>query len=170
MPAPIATSLRTLLPLITAQLVTVTGVTSNRVLLLQRGDTPTFQGDSDILVRVGPPQPVEGYSSGAGRNAVILRRPLQVTPRVRLAVDQSDRDDYHMTDASGLVALEEAVVDALHIWVPRNSTSDWLTQEPIHWAPGAAPIHQTPVSQSWLHTDLVFDMLYQLSVTANTGF
>src|SRR5262245_12861192 len=105
MPAPIATSLRTLLPLLTARLTAVTGVPSNRVLLLQRQNTPHFQGDSDLLVRVGPPAPHEGYSSGAGKNAVILRRTLQVTPRVRLAVDQSDRDDYALLSASGLLAL-----------------------------------------------------------------
>jgi hypothetical protein len=170
MPAPIATSLRSILPLVTTQLTSVTGVTSNRVLLLQRPDTPHFQGDSDLLLRIGPAQPEEGFSHGAGRVAVVLGRTLQITARARRAVDESDRDDYALLDAtSGLLALEESAINALHIWVPTDDDDNWLTVEPIHWIPGGQLLHETPLHQSWLHSDLVFHFRYQLSVTDN-GF
>lgn len=167
MPSTTPTSLRSILPLVTAQLTSVTGVTSNRVLLLQRPDTPHFQGDSDLLLRIGPAQPEPGFSHGAGRVAVVLGRTLQVTARVRRAVDESDRDDYALLDAtSGLLALEESVVNALHIWVP-TSEDNWYTIEPIHWMPGGQLLHETPVNLSWLHSDLVFHLRYQLSLPDN---
>ena len=167
MPAPVATSLRTILPAITAQLTTVTGVTDNRVLLLQRPDTPHIQGDSDLLVRVGTPAPHQGMGDGTGRYGVLLHRTLQVTARVRRAVDQADRDDLALLGDLGILALEEAVVNALHIWVPR-AENDWLSPEPIHWVPGGQLLHETPLHQSWLHSDLVFDLYYQLAVTQTT--
>lgn len=168
MPAPITTSLRTILPAITAQITSGTGVPANRVLLLARETTPRFQGDSDILVRVGRALPDEGMASGAGRNGVLLYRVLQVTPRVRRSTDLSDRDDLALLDESaGLLALEEQLIDALHIWVPRSG-DNWLAQEPIHWEPGAVPLHETPISDAWLHSDLVFLLRYQLSVKATT--
>jgi hypothetical protein len=60
-------------------------------------------------------------------------------------------------------------VDALHVWVPVSSSDDWLSVEPMHWRPGAAPVKETPAAQGWLHSDLVFDLRYQLSVSDN-GF
>lgn len=169
MPAPIATSLRTILPSVTANLAARTGVAEGDILLLAREDTPHFHAAADLLLRVGPPQPDEGFSLGAGRHAVVLRRQLQVTPRVRLALDVSDRDDQALLGEQGLLSLEEAVVNALHIWTPEDTDGNWLTVEPLHWSPGGPPVHETPVSQSWLHTDLVFVLRYQLAVSDN-GF
>lgn len=169
MPAPIPTSLATILPKITARLADVTGVSSNRVLLLARPDTPHFQGDSDLLVRVSAPLPDDGFAHGAGRHGgVVVRRTVQVTPRVRSAHDQGDRDDAALTSAAGLLPLEESVVNALHVWVP-TSGDDWLAIEPMHWRPGGQPVHPTPVHQSWLHSDLVFEIRHILSVSDN-GF
>jgi hypothetical protein len=161
-------SLRSILTNVKAQLVASTGVTANRVLLLARDDTPHFQGDSDLLIRVGKPYPDEGFSTGAGRVAVVLRRPLQVTCRVRKSLDEGDRDDTALLSDTGLIALEEAVVDALHIWVPVSAGSDdWNTVEPIHWLPSGTPVKETPTQQGWLRSDLVFEMRYTLPVSSN---
>jgi hypothetical protein len=168
MPAPIATSLRAILPAIQAQLASVTGLTTNRVLLVQRETTPRFQGDQDVLVRAGPPQPEDGFELGSGRHAAIVTRLVQVTARTRWAVDESDRDDYALVDEDyGHLALEEAVVNALHIWVPTDRNGNWLSVEPMHWRPHEAPVHDEPLPASWLSTSLLFDVRYHLSLPSN---
>ena len=171
MPLPVATSARTLLSAIQAQLASATGVTANRVLIVQRPDTPHFQGDKDILVRLGPPAPEDGFTVGAGRHCCLLTRQLQVTPRTRWATDESDRDDLSLLDeVNGHLALEEAVVDALHVWVPTDAQENWLTAQPLHWLPSAPPVRETPLSRSWVHTDLVFAVRYQLRLPTNNGY
>lgn len=169
MASPIKSSLRTILPLVATRLTAVTGVTSNRVLLVSRAGVPKFQGDSDLLVRVGPPSPDPDFSPAAGRSLLGIVRGLQVTPRVRRVVDLSDRDDYALLDEDyGLLSLEESVLDALQTFVPEVE-DDWLTVQPLLWTPSQAPVHDEPVSQSWLHSDLMFSLRYLISTT-DTGY
>lgn len=168
-PAPVASPLSPIVTAVQTQLAAVTGLNSNLILFAQRADTPHFQGLQDVVLRVGPPRPVEGFSDGSGRVAVVVSRVLQVTPRTRWGADQSDRDDLWLTDPTyGHLALEENCVNALHIWMPGDSVGNLWLQEPIHWAPGAEPVRETPESQSWGHTDLMFEMKYLLPVSANT--
>jgi hypothetical protein len=166
--AVLATSFRPILAAIKAQLAAVPALAAERVLVAQRDRVPHIQGDSDAVVRVGKPLPEDGFTVGSGRHATVLVRPVQVTPRVRWAVDEGDRDDHAMEDAdSGLLALEEAVIDALHVWVPTTEDEEWLTVQPLHWVPSAEPVRETPVNHAWLHSDLVFMARYQLSLSDN---
>lgn len=169
MPAPIATNLRTVLPLVTTQLATVTGISSNRILIAQRPLVPHIQGDQDLVVRIGPPQASSDFD-GSGRVCTVVARVLQVTPRTRWAVDQGDRDDQWILDPTyGHSRLEESVVDALHNWIPSDANNNFLTIEPITWNPSSPPIRETPENSSWGHTDLTFTIRYILSLTDN-GF
>ena len=168
MPSPVKSSLREILPKVRDRLVSATGISANRVLYVQRPDTPHFQGDQDILIRVGPPRPLE-HVHGSGRLYRVVSRLLQITPRTRWAVDESDRDDSWLLAATeGHLRLEEAVVDAIDVWVPERAGGDWLLIEPMRWVESQQPVRETPLSQSWGHTDLVFEFKYQFPATDNT--
>jgi hypothetical protein len=171
MPAPIATSLATILPYVQAQLASVTGVPLTNVMLARAGrHRPHFSGLQDIIIQPLPPAPESGFELGSGRVAAVFNRVLAVTGRTGMSVDMSDRDDYWLLAAGGQLALEEAILNALHIWVPVDTNGNWLTQSPLQWVPSDLPKKDTelPDSQDWGESTMHFSLQYQLAVTDNT--
>jgi hypothetical protein len=86
-------------------------------------------------------------------------------------MDISDRDDYWLLDPTrGHLALEEAIVTALHVWVPTDTQGNWLSQSPILWIP-SEQVHRdeaTPDSQDWGESTMHFSLQYQLYTPDNT--
>lgn len=165
MATPIPTPLATILEAVKAQIVANTTVTDNRVLLVTKKRIPKFQGDQDCLILPGPIQALEDFSAAAGRIACIVLRPLVITIRTRFGVDMSDRSDSWITDPTlGHYVLEEALVAALHIYLPTDSLGNAYTQEPIHWVNSTSP-EQDKQDQTWAETTLQFTIKYQIGMT-----
>jgi hypothetical protein len=160
--------LPSLAPLLTAvknQLSLKTGLGLNLIHAVARNQTPRFQGDQDILLRLLRPVPEEGFVSGSGRLATVVQRPLLVTLRSRSQTDPSDADDLWLTDpALGLLALEDRVLDALHLWWPTSPQGILLTTEPMRLAPSEPeqkPGEGAPAGDmQWGETHLLFEMKY----------
>lgn len=106
---------------------------SNRIKFVARGaGVPKFQGESDILIRIGGFTSVGETVAAAGRVCTMLDRLIHVICRSRLALDQADRDDTWLLNSSrGHFVIEEQVLDALHIFWPTDSSDNDLTTQPI---------------------------------------
>lgn len=162
MPGPIRTPYADIHSALVTQLTTVTGIPAHRIYLVGRDRVPHFKGGRDLVIRLTPPQPVEGWQEGAGRTHAVCRRVLSVQIRVQIGRDTSESDQAkYLSEDGGLLLLEEQVLDALEIFTPADVTSgDLLTTEPLHWAPEGGPIARDPDDAQWISSWLHFEILY----------
>jgi hypothetical protein len=166
MPTVVRSPFTAVLAAVKAQLTAVTGLPAFRVKAVMHGRRfPHFQADQDILVVIGPPVPDNPVTYGAGRVDFPVVRTLTVTPRVRMASDPSDSDDLLISDpARGLIALEEAVLNALHDFHPTDANNNLLTREPIHFSPSPPPSDDPPPDRTWASSPLNFEVAYVVAV------
>lgn len=175
MAAQIRASLATILPLIETQIVTVLEWTNpNRVKSVARdvGQIAHYQGDQDILIRPGDFLSLQSYDDGAGRWDTRIRRILEVGVRSRRRGDPTDQDDIWLTDPKAgvaYVALEEAVLNALHQFEPEDSNQNVLTCEPMRIYTGRKPVKAPKDMAAWGYGVLLFEITYQppLDLTLN---
>ena len=167
---PIPTPLAGILPLVEAQILLLTQglphpLSTNRIFLVTDDQIPKFQGDQDCLIRPGPIQAVETFSTATGRFCPLVTRTLVITLRTRYAVDMSDRSESWVLDAAlGHYVLEEAVVAALHDWQPTDPSGNALTEEDLHFLGGTSPQKDKRDSQ-WGQSTLSFSCVYQLPMS-----
>ena len=154
-----------MLPLIEAQLVTITGLSTHRVFSRLAGRQVTThpqQGTQYIVIRPRVPSPIEGPVSSAGRVQGMKRRVLEVVCRTRLGMDTVDRDDNFLLRADdGHFALEDAVYDALEIFEPTDSTGNVLSAEPMRSLPDDGESQKSePLDPQWGESVLLFEVKY----------
>jgi hypothetical protein len=162
MPVQLRSSITTILQSIQARLIAETGLDPTRIYFSARNrKTVHMTADQDILLRVGRPNPDEGFVAGSGRVATVVRRLLTVTPRTRLITDMSDRDDLWLFDPNlGHIALEETIVDALNCWMPSDTMDNILLAEVLRWIPSEEPDREPNPDTQWGETILQFEMAY----------
>lgn len=116
-----STDLATVLPVLTARLVRVTGLDATRVALSvwPADEVPTFAADQDVIVRVMGERPEQGVIEGAGRYDDRRERSLEVAVRTRVQLDQAGQALQLLTHASlGHLRMEDLVVEALQLFSP----------------------------------------------------
>lgn len=173
--AVLRSSFVTIVQAVQTQLVNAGIVSSDQIHLIsrQQHDIPHFVGDQDILIRPGRFRSIEGQAAVAGRVATVFNRVLEIFPRTRVVLDESDRDAIFLTDQGtadpvnspaglGIFALEEAIVNSLHIFLPVDSNGNALTWEPMRIITGEAPEKQRD-DPLWGYSSLDFEVVYMFN-------
>lgn len=123
---------------------------------------PKFQADQELLLRP------RGFTSmelqqiivAAGEYDSQQRRVLEVYLRVRKALDESDRDDHWLIDETdGYFDLEDAVVNALHMFWPHTASGDAMLAYPMRYFDSVAP--EKSADATWGDCIATFVMVYQ---------
>lgn len=158
-----AASLVPILEAIQAQIVTVTGLSAEKVSLSAKEIQPRFKGDQDVYIRLMDSTPDMGFEHGSGRTCIIVRRPLVVTLRTRYQVDPSDIQNAWFLDPNyGHIAKEECLFNGLVNWIPLDSSGNWLTSEPLHPMPTPPEVMmEKPKGKGWGESHMTFELVYQ---------
>jgi hypothetical protein len=134
--------------------------------IVARDQVPKFTADRDVLIRVGRLSVLSGTVQGAGRVATRAQRMVSVTPRTRLSLDESDRDEEWLTNATlGHFLLEEQIIDALHLFFPldANGVAPFLV-EPMRLMEGDQPGRDRQMPQMFGDTSLVYECVYMVTL------
>lgn len=175
-------SLRDIVTSVTAQLIQTTSgsspLTANSIKIstrFQASPVPKLDGDRDVLLRFASPYPVEDFVCGAGRIASVVYRHMEVVIRTRLQTGMIDRDDTWLMDATlGHLAVEEFVVDRLHLFDPLNITGGRLLIEPMrvdsnqgstYSDPSTYAVGQDRAAPSFGQSLIAFEFKYELLLT-----
>lgn len=169
MPYQIRSNIGAILEAVKTHLVTETGLASTAILWVQRSMTPHLRGDKDILLRAGRFD-VDGQEvAAAGRIATKVTRILEITPRTRVGLDQSDRDDEWLLDTTrGYFELEDTIVDALQLFAPLDASRNMLTIEPMRLLGGSIP--QKSRDPLWGDSVLLFQVKYYLDLDQTVNY
>jgi hypothetical protein len=135
----------------------------DRVILVARRTTvPNLVGDKDILIRVNPTQVVTSVE-GEGRYFTKIRRLIEVIPRVRLALDEVGRDaNWLMNEELGIIAFEDAIIDALQLFQPTNTAEDaFLIVEPMRLVSMTIPEKANEPNSKWGSSVQSWEIMYQ---------
>jgi hypothetical protein len=127
---PVRTGLAAVLAAIQAQLVLKAVVADpSHVLMVARQNVPHYTAEKDVLLWP------RGFSVSAkmvaagGRTTTKLTRTISTVCRTRLHLDEAGRDKVWLTHATlGLLALEEAVADALQLFSPTQGGAALLCE------------------------------------------
>jgi hypothetical protein len=129
----------------------------------ETADYPPFtQGDNDLVVKLHGIRPEQEVIAAAGRIDSRFHRILSVTVRSRLGVDETTRDYTWLTDAQlGHFALEEAVIDSLHIgWTPTDDAGNVLVVQPVRLVSVSDTV-KSQQTNDWGMSRLDFDIYFQ---------
>lgn len=130
------------------------------VLIVGNDEAPRMQADFDCILRPGGYLSVAPTYDVAGRQCTKIVRSLHLYPRCRLALDSSDRDDIRLTHASlGFFQFEEACVNALHGFFPRDSSDNHLTYEELRITNATDPMRSLKDDQ-WMLGHTAFEVAY----------
>jgi hypothetical protein len=89
------------------------------VIVVARRELPALTGDFDVLLRVRNMRDTEGTTDAAGRQAMFIRRYIDVIMRARQYADVSRQDLQWLTDeTNGILELEYQLMDLLQLWFP----------------------------------------------------
>jgi hypothetical protein len=134
------------------------------IFLSQRIDAPHWQANYDVLLRAGGFIVDQRLDLAGGRITTALTRSLIVTCRTRVSLDESGKDLAWLFGDGNLVlghlALEEAVVDALHEQTPTDASGNLLTKEPVKLVGGTEASKEGRDPNSWGSSLLTFSMVY----------
>ena len=175
-------SIRDITASLVAQLTqTVSGpslLTANMVKIstrFQANPVPKLDADRDVLIRYGTPFPLEGFICGAGRIASVVRRHFEIVIRTRLQTGMMDRDDTWLMDSTyGHLAMEEFVVDRLHLFDPLSPTNVRLLIEPMrvdmnqgstYSDPSTYAVGQDRASPAYGQSLIAIELNYELLLT-----
>lgn len=123
-------SIRDIVLLMQTQLAAFTNVDASRIIIVATtaDNTPHFNADSDILIRLMEERAVEGIITGSGRYDARMKREIQLIQRVRVYLDQSGQDFSRITDATlGLIQLEDQVFNAMQEFSPTDEAQNVLS-------------------------------------------
>ncbi len=163
----VAAPIGTILRLLKAQLVSVTGLDPSRVHITARdaNQMPHDSGDRDLIIRPMYERPTPGMLEGGGRKNDRRFREVQIIPRSRAYLDPVDSDEVRLTDGTlGLLALEDMVVDALEMFqvtqtVQATGAVNTLTF-PIFVEGPTAPEPDRD-DENWVHSTFTLQIQYQ---------
>jgi hypothetical protein len=149
------------------------GVIQDDVFRVMMADVPLTRPDHEILV--WPGALVRTEATGHGRRERRVYRRLYVMPRVRLNLDEQDRDNLWFSDpALGYSALEEAILDALdtqYAYVlsgsPLAPSGNEITYKPIQWEAPTSDPQRSRMDTGWGQATLTFVVPYVLNYTIN---
>jgi len=121
-----STPLQPILDAIVARLYAVLELEENQqhlVMFARVEESPRFQGDQDIVLRISGVRPLPGFMEGHGVIAPGVRRGLIVQVRTRASRDPSDRVDNWLATQ---LPREDLILYALTGFVPQNEALDNL--------------------------------------------
>lgn len=132
----VKTSIHRLVTALRNKLQAALGVSLHTIKVAMSSQAPQFTGDQDFVITIGPVQPIEGFTSGAGRSASVCNRRISVAIRTRASVDTSDTTHALLLSPTvGHFVREEAVLKALHLTFLKDG-DDYLVVEPLRLAEG----------------------------------
>lgn len=143
----------------------------DRVILVARRTTvPNLVAEKDILIRVNPTQVVTSVE-GQGRHYTKIRRMIEVIPRVRLSLDEVGRDEQWLVNEElGIIAFEDAIIDALQLFQPPNTTgandpaadgAAYLNSEPMRLVSITIPEKSNEPNSKWGSSTMLWEIMYQ---------
>jgi hypothetical protein len=153
----------TWLPYIQQQLVAVTGLPVERVIITARLNPQPMAQTQDILIRPGAITGSQNYLQGSGRLVMYLKRALHITIRTRQALDQPESDQQWLINLQlGHFVLEDKVYDALQGYQPVDMSGNALLATPINFLGGPDPskIDQNEDNNDFGFTTLTFEVEY----------
>lgn len=130
---------------------------------------PNLVGNRDILIRPRGFDALEPTVGASGRANTPIRRKFDVVLRSRLATDQVQHDLKWLTDeGTGHLDFEDAVFDALQMWMGNAETGDELLVgdgEPVRVVAGgdAERMYDSPDGR-WGASVLVLDLTYRMDL------
>ena len=175
MAQPVPTSLRTILPLIQANIAAVTGLPAPaRVMITARNAdaVPHFQADADILIRLMRERQDFDVNTGQGRVENRGEATVRVTVRSRLYTDEVNQDQQFLIDQTlGHIVLRDRVTDALEFGFDFLTTSqgDSYIFEPLrvpNWSDPEREREDAMWGDSWCEVTLH----YIRSLTQNASW
>jgi hypothetical protein len=160
-----------------ARVVTACSLPASRVRITVEGSKPRYVGEQFVTVTPGHLLP--HADAGAGRYGTDARRVVRVSVHTRASVDEAGSAEHLLTDAEintalGHVALEEAVMDALHLhWLTYSDEETDETDlliEPMRLLEDGSDGPKRPEvkDEGWAVSDLYFELRYVLPLTQRT--
>lgn len=156
----------TILLLMKAQLVAVTGIIPSRVHITSReqSEIPHFSGDQDLILRPMYERPTPGMLEGGGRANDRRTREVQIVCRSRAYLDTPDSDQVRLTSPGlGLLALEDSVRNAMEMFQVTDASNNTLTF-PIFVEGPVAP-EPDREDKNWLHSVFTLQVEYQAALS-----
>jgi hypothetical protein len=158
---PIRTSIRTIALAIQTQIMAITGFKSDRVGIVGDGVIPHFTATQDVLIRLMDENGDDDALHGAGRVDDRRDRHMTIVCRVRSQQDQAGSDLLRLTRlTTGLVTLEDQVMDALQIFQPQDNVSNVITPEPMRIINGPHAPRHDPDDINWISSEIDLTVKY----------
>lgn len=137
----------------------------DRIMMVARTGqgVPKFQAESILLLhpRGFRSQEYQQIIAAAGEYDSQQQRVLEVYLRLRKALDEPDRDDHWLTDETdGYFDLEDAVVNALHMFWPHTADGNAMLAYPMRYFDSIAP-EKFVGDPGWGECIATFVMTYQ---------
>jgi hypothetical protein len=157
-----------------ARVVDDCSVDASRVRITMEGSKPRYVGEQ--FVTVTPGRLLPSPDAGAGRYGTPARRVIRVSVHTRSNRDEAGSSEKLLTDAEvatalGHVALEEAVMDALHLhdltYSDDETDETELLIEPMRLLEDGSDGPKRPETkdEGWGVSDLFFEVKYVLPLT-----
>ncbi len=135
-------------------------------IIAAKDEVPHIGPDQDVVLRLGSYISVAAAYDGAGRMCTKLTRFLTMYPRVRLALDETGRDEIFLTDPLlGFAAWEETCANALIGFWPIDTAANFLTTCEIRLSEGTDP-RRARMDQEWGDNAVTFEIEYLFSLNA----
>lgn len=170
----IRTSYAAIAPAITERIADVAGIPGSRVFWVARRRVEHYLGPWDVLLRPRAGISLDETTTGGGRWDTRVRRILDVAVRVGLAVDEAARDyQWLFADAdedTGLIGYfraQEAIIDALHLFLPTDGDGNGLLAEPMRLVNDIDPLREEGSESVWGDGTLAFEMVYTLDLNTD---
>lgn len=162
--------------LVAAKNILVTGlnISPSIVKISARKELPYFSGDQDFVLRLRLPIPEDGFVSGSGKYASVLKRVLTISIRTRLATDRSDSDERLLLDNNyGHLIREDQILRLFHLRILNDSSNNTLAIEPVRVTSATGDPDELPsygkvkeeISQKqFCFSNLNFEIMYLMDV------
>jgi hypothetical protein len=161
------TDLSTLLPLVAAQVVSVTSLPAERVLVTLEPDADLDRDPiSDVLVTIAPVRfPMDqSQVTGGGIAFENTLGELEIVYFNRYEVDYTHADADALTDANnGILANWRLIMQSLQLFVPLDDNSNGLTSEPMRLIQWNIPKRQK--TNPWLRIVSTWKMEFVQGLT-----
>jgi hypothetical protein len=161
---------RTILPLMRAKLIAVTGLDTSAVFIscLPRDKIPHLLAAQDVVVVVGGESPHEDAIDGAGVFDNRRTRDLEIVCRTRVLLDVPGQDTVALTDASlGHLALEDACIDALELFMSGDDDTGDVFNVPARVGRISRP-ERTVDDRQWCQSEIAVRFEYERALTIIT--
>lgn len=166
-----ATQLRssfvTLAAALKAQLVARGVLNAECIHITARDSVPHFLAPQDILLRSGGETPHPDVIVAAGRIDNRRTRRVLVIMRSRMQLDQADEDVTRLLHATnGHHALEDAVADALEIFLPEDTDTNVIAAQPVRLTALSEP-RPDPYDKDWVVSQWTLEIEYERALNQN---